>query len=136
MRDLQRVGGLCQTKVLCAANLEKQNHASPLKDCPNEQTCALDREISSRCAFVIDYAQQVVAEELWLPSMPTFKEGRHRTSGQASLPLRNPRQPLCLYSLFLAATGIRSGVYLLPIAHFRRQPASAAVILNRTMNGR
>ncbi|MDA9523299.1 hypothetical protein XI06_24175 [Bradyrhizobium sp. CCBAU 11434] len=38
LRDLQRVSGPCQTKVLCAANLEKQNHASPLKECPNEQT--------------------------------------------------------------------------------------------------
>ncbi|WP_375784695.1 hypothetical protein ACE10Z_34005 [Bradyrhizobium sp. Pha-3] len=46
LRDLQRVCGLCRAKTRCAAAVERQKLASPLKDCPNEQTLlALGREI-------------------------------------------------------------------------------------------
>ncbi|WP_420969750.1 hypothetical protein [Bradyrhizobium sp. B120] len=46
LRDLQRVCGLCQAKARCAAAVEREMFASPLKDCPNEQTLlALGREI-------------------------------------------------------------------------------------------
>ncbi|MCP1854312.1 MULTISPECIES: hypothetical protein [unclassified Bradyrhizobium] len=52
LRDLQRVCGLCQTKIRCAADLERYKSVNPLKGCPNEHTLrALAREIGSapRC---------------------------------------------------------------------------------------
>jgi hypothetical protein len=48
LRDLQRVCGLCQTKIRCAADLERHKSVNPLKGCPNEHTLrALAREIGS-----------------------------------------------------------------------------------------
>ncbi|MHC2332299.1 hypothetical protein ACVIW0_001588 [Bradyrhizobium sp. USDA 4454] len=48
LRDLQRVCGLCQTKIRCAADLERRESVNPLKGCPNEHTLrALAREIGS-----------------------------------------------------------------------------------------
>ncbi|MCC8978970.1 hypothetical protein [Bradyrhizobium acaciae] len=38
LRDLQRVCGLCQTKIRCAADLERHKPLNPLKGCPNEHT--------------------------------------------------------------------------------------------------
>ncbi|WP_143278153.1 hypothetical protein [Bradyrhizobium sp. UFLA03-84] len=46
LRDLQRVCGLCQTRIRCAADLERYKPVNPLKGCPNEHTLrALAREI-------------------------------------------------------------------------------------------
>ncbi|MGY3533337.1 hypothetical protein ACVILK_003078 [Bradyrhizobium embrapense] len=48
VRDLQRVCGLCQTKIRCAADLERHKPVNPLKGCPNEHTLrALARDIGS-----------------------------------------------------------------------------------------
>ncbi|MGY3034228.1 hypothetical protein ACVIIV_003398 [Bradyrhizobium sp. USDA 4354] len=101
MRDLQRVSGLCQTKVRCAAYLERQNHANPLKDCPNESARSVVRYPPATLSRLI--ALNSSSPKILTPEHAPFKEGRHRTSLiAASKSTTWVKQSLCLYSLFSA----------------------------------